>query len=76
MSKPAKRKIRRSRKPKTMMLVLEKDDPKKEEAFEIEFMLSLTMEQRMKIMENLYNAGMEQLRYHGYKNIPSITARS
>ena len=64
------------KKRKTYMLSLEKDDPKKEMEFEIEFQLSLTEKQRYEIMDRLVKEGLEFVRRNGYKNTPAIAARS
>lgn len=64
------------RKKKIYMLALDKDDPKKEREFEIEFQLSLTDKQRYEIMDRLVKEGLEFIKRNGYKNTPSIITRT
>jgi hypothetical protein len=63
------------RKKKTHILILDKDDPKRELEFEIRFMLSLTQAERYKLMERLVSEGLKQKKRNGYKATPSIVTR-
>jgi hypothetical protein len=63
------------RKGKTHILILDKDDPKKELEFEVQFQLSLSMKQRYEIMDRLVKDGLEIMKKHGYKPTPTIFAR-
>ena len=60
---------------KTRMLILDRDDPKKELEFEIEFMLSLSATQRYKMMNRLVRQGLKLMRKNEYKRTPSVVAR-
>jgi len=64
-----------SKKKKTYILVLDKDDPEKELDFEIEFQLSLTPAQRYRIMDKLVRDGLEFIRKRGYQNTPAVVTR-
>jgi hypothetical protein len=61
---------------KTHILMLEKDDPKKELEFEIAFQLSLTVEQRYKRMMKLFRQTMDYVKKHDYPKTPAIINRS
>lgn len=63
------------RKRKTYVLILDKDDPKKELEFEISFQLSLTVRERYAIMERLVREGVKIIKKNGYKNTPAIVTR-
>jgi hypothetical protein len=56
--------------------MLDKDDPKKELEFEVQFQLSLSMKQRYEIMDRLVQDGLEIMKKHGYKPTPTIFTRS
>lgn len=64
------------KKRKTYILILDKDDPKKELEFEITFQLSLTSAERYEAMDRLVHDGLELLERHGYSNTPKIVTRS
>jgi hypothetical protein len=64
------------KKHKTHILQLEKDDPNKEVEFEIEFQLSLIVEQRYKRMKKLVNQTMKTVKQHDYPKTPKIISRS
>ncbi len=59
----------------TQILILEKDDPKKELEFEIQFQLSLTSSERYEIMDRLVKDGLELMVQHGYSTTPKIITR-
>jgi hypothetical protein len=59
----------------THILLLDKDDPKKELEFEVQFQLSLSMKQRYEIMDRLVKDGLERMKKHGYKPTPTILTR-
>jgi len=66
----------KKKKSKARILLVDGDDPKKELDFELDFMLSLTMRQRYKIMERIYKEGLAKMKRDGYKITPGIFARS
>ena len=61
---------------KTHILILDKDDPKRELEFEIEFQLSLTVAERYEAMDRLVKDGLELIGQHGYSKTPPIVTRS
>lgn len=61
---------------KTYILILDKDDPKRELEFEIEFQLSLTPAERYEAMDRLVNDGLELMARNGYSKTPAIVTRS
>ena len=63
------------RKGKTHILILDKDNPKKELEFEVQFQLSLSMKQRYEIMDRLVKDGLGRMKRHGYKPTPAIFTR-
>jgi hypothetical protein len=63
------------RRGKTHILILDKDDPKKELEFEVQFQLSLSMKQRYEIMDRLVKDGLEIMKKHGYRPTPTIFTR-
>jgi hypothetical protein len=65
----------KTKKHKTYILALDKDDPEKELEFEIMFQRTLTEEQRYAIMDKLVREGLKQIRKRGYKKTPLIIAR-
>ncbi len=61
---------------KTHLLVLDRDEPKKELEFEVEYQLSLTPAQRYEIMDRLVRDGLSFIKRHGYQEAPAIVTRS
>ena len=61
---------------KTKILILDDDDPEKEQEFALDFQLSLTESQRYEIMDRLVKDGLAIVKRHGYKNTPVVIARS
>ena len=55
--------------------MLDKDDPKKELEFEVSFNLSLTENQRYKIMMRLIKQAIKVVKEHDYPKTPSIISR-
>jgi hypothetical protein len=78
MNKPPEQKhsARIIRRGKTHILILDKDDPKKELEFEVRFQLSLSAKQRYEIMDRLVKDGLEMVKKRGYKTTPAIVTRS
>jgi hypothetical protein len=64
------------KKRKTLILILDKDNPEKELDFEIEFQLSLTAAQRYEMMDRLVKNGLGFVKQNGYQNSPPIITRS
>ena len=64
------------RRGKTHILILDKDDPKKELEFEVRFQLSLSAKQRYEIMDRLVKDGLEMVKKRGYTTTPAIVTRS
>lgn len=60
----------------THILVLDKDDPKKELEFEVAFYLSLTEKQRYTIMKKLAKQTLETLKNNDYSKTPAIISRA
>lgn len=60
---------------KTQILILDKDDPKKELEFEIKFQLSLTESERYEAMYRLCKDGLKMLKTYGYSKTPKIVIR-
>ena len=58
------------------MLILDKDDPERESEFELDFMLSLTMAQRYKMMSRLVRAGLRRKKKNESKKAPQLITRS
>jgi hypothetical protein len=56
-------------------MILDKDDPKRELEFEIQFQLSLTPSERYEIMDRLVKDGLELMIQHGYSTTPKIVTR-
>ena len=78
MNKPPEQKhsARIIRRGKTHILILDKDDPKKELEFEVRFQLSLSAKQRYEIMDRLVKDGLEMVKKRGYTTTPAIVTRS
>ncbi len=64
------------KKRKTQILILDKDDPKRELEFELDFQRSLSTEERYEAMDRLVNDGLELIKQNGYSKTPAIIARS
>jgi hypothetical protein len=64
------------KKQKTFILMLEKDDLKREVEFEVAFQLSLTIEQRYKRMKKLFRQTMDIVKKHDYPKTPAIISRT
>jgi len=64
------------RRNKTHILILDKDDPKKELDFEIQFQLSLSAAQRYEAMDRLVKDGLEFIKRRGYSKTPPVITRS
>jgi hypothetical protein len=64
------------RRGKTHILILDKDDPKKELEFEVQFQLSLSVKQRYEMMYQLVQHGFEMMKKHGYKPTPRIVTHT
>jgi hypothetical protein len=58
-----------------MILKLAKDDPEREFEFELEYMLSLTTQQRFEMMHNASQRVMETLIRHGHRKPVEIVKR-
>ena len=63
------------KKNKTMILILDRDDPQKELEFEIKFELSLTEAERYEAMDRLVKDGLELIGRNGYSKTPAIITR-
>lgn len=57
------------------ILTLERDDPERERAFELEWMLSLTTEQRFRMMEQRSNEIKRMLIQHGHRAPVEVLTR-
>ena len=66
----------KSKKHKTYILALDKDDPEKELEFEIMFQRTLTIEERYEIMDEIVKEGFRKIKKRGYNKHPLIVARS
>jgi hypothetical protein len=60
---------------KTHILILDKDDPKKELEFEVKYQLSLSAKERYEIMDRLVKDGLELIKKRGYNPNPKIITR-
>ena len=63
-------------KTKIHVLFLEKDNPKREQEFEIKFMISLTVGQRYKMMSRLVRAGLRIKGKNDHKKTPVVITRT
>lgn len=63
------------RRGKTHILILDKDDPKKELEFEVKYQLSLSVKERYEIMDRLVKDGLELMKKRGYNPNPKIITR-
>jgi hypothetical protein len=68
--------VPKTTKNKTAILILDGDDPGRELEFEIEFQLSLTVEERYEAMERLVETGLELIGRNGYSKTPAVVTRS
>lgn len=66
----------RKKKHKAYILTLDKDDPEKELEFELEFQLSLTTQQRFKMMFDRSREIAERLIRNGHRKPVEIVKRS
>ncbi len=57
------------------ILKLDRDDPERERAFELEWMLSLTTEQRFRMMEQRSNEIKRMLIKHGHRAPVEVVKR-
>jgi hypothetical protein len=64
------------RKHKTHILILDKDDPKKELEFEVQFQLSLSVKQRYEIMDQLMKDRLKLIEKRGPIKGSMIVART
>jgi hypothetical protein len=64
------------RRGKTHILILDKDDPKKELEFEVQFQLSLSMKQRYEIMDRLVKNGLKLIEKRGPIKGPMIVIQT
>ncbi|GEM_PF-501294 len=74
--KAKKKKPAKSKKHKTFILALERDDPERELEFEIDFQMSLTDAQRYEIMDRLVKDGRSTSKANGHQESPAFIARS
>lgn len=63
------------RRGKTHILILDRDDPKKELEFEVKYQLSLSAKERYEIMDRLVKDGLELIKKRGYNPNPKIITR-
>jgi hypothetical protein len=64
------------RRGKTDILILDRDDPKKELEFEVQFQLSLSVKQRYEIMDRLVKDGLKLIEKRGPIKGPMIVTRT
>jgi len=78
MNKPPEQKhsARIIRRGKTHILILDKDDPKKELEFEVRFQLSLSMKERYEIRDRLVKDGLKLIEKRGPIKGPMIVTRT
>ena len=74
--KPRLSRARYVKRGKTRILIFDKDDPKKEPEFEVQFQLSLSMKQRYEIMDRLVKDGLKLLEKRGPIKGPMIVAQT
>jgi len=64
------------RRGKTHILILDRDHPKKELEFEVQFQLSLSVKQRYEMMYRLVKDGLELIEKRGPIKGPMIVTRT